>query len=103
MKTYDIGIVGAGNSAHALAAYLSSKGHRITIYARRRESLSHVLRDGFVRAKGKLEGEFPVAQVVNSFKELCDSSPIILLATVATAYTEIVQGMAPFLNSLCQT
>jgi opine dehydrogenase len=98
MKTYDIGIVGAGNSAHALAAYLASKGHRISMYCRRPDALAHVLRDSHIRSQGKLEGVFPIERVVSDFRTLCKSSSIIFLATVATAYTDIIRSMAPFLT-----
>lgn len=98
MKSHAIGIIGAGNSAHALAAYLSAQGHAVHIWARRPEQTAWLKQQNKVIATGKIEGEFPLASVADSLEELARRSEIIFLATITTAYAEIARGLAPHLG-----
>lgn len=99
MNSHPIGIVGAGNSAHALAAYLSSLGHTITLYARQPEKIAAIAQNRAINAVGCIEGTFPIAQVTDNMATLCASSKIIFLATVTTAYRDVIQVMIPYLRS----
>lgn len=99
MKSYPVGIIGAGNSAHALSASLSQKGHTVRMYARRREQLDHISKSGKIRAFGEIEGEFPIAEVTADYKRLCAQSSVIFFATITTAYPDIIQELAPYLTS----
>jgi hypothetical protein len=98
MNPHAIGIVGAGNSAHALAAYLSSLGHHITLYARQPEKIAAIARDKAITAVGRVEGTFPIAQVTGDVATLCAASETIFLATVTTAYRDVIQTMIPHLR-----
>lgn len=93
-----VGVVGAGNSAHALAAHLSSLGLNVGMFARDARKLGHVAASGVVVAKGQLEGRFPVAFVTSDLGELARRTSIIFLATVTTAYAEIAALLAPHLR-----
>lgn len=98
MSLYNIGIMGAGNSAHALAAYLASLGHSITLFARDANKVQHLKNSGGVEATGKLTGFFPLQRVTSSIEELAQSSSIIFLATLTTAYEDISQRLAPYIH-----
>ena len=98
-RKYRVGVVGSGNSAHALSAWLSSQGHTVNMYARNIEKLDHVRKAGAIVSTGKLEGTFPVASVTNSPKELCGASQVIFVATLATAYSDVARQLAPWMTS----
>lgn len=98
-RKYRVGVVGSGNSAHALSAWLSSQGHIVNMYARNIEKLDHVRKTGSIVSTGKLEGTFPVASVTNSPKELCGASQVIFVATLATAYSDVARQLAPCMTS----
>ena len=98
MKQQAIGIVGAGNSAHALAAYLSNLGHRITIYARNQQKVASLAATRTITAAGKVSGTFPLAVVTNDPKTLCEESSVIFLATVTTAYSDVMRQLTPHLR-----
>lgn len=93
-----VGVIGAGNSAHALAAHLSSLGLRVSMYARDLGKLLHVARARAVVARGRLEGSFPVDLVTDDLSRLAKNCSIIFLATVTTAYQEVARRLAPYLR-----
>lgn len=99
MSSYSIGIIGAGNSAHALAAYLSSLGHSITLYARNSKKIEHLKNSQKIESTGKLNGCFALKSVTTDIEELVKSSEIIFIATLTTAYEEISTLMAPYLEA----
>lgn len=99
MHQESIGIVGAGNSAHALAAYLSSQGHRIIMYARNPRRLARIGASGRVEAVGKVEGVFPVDRVTDDYAMLAAECETIFLATVTTAYVDVIRNLAPHLGA----
>lgn len=94
----NIGIIGAGNSAHALAAYLASLGHSISLFARNIDKLHLVNQAGGVAAYGQLTGFFPIKNVTADMSELAAESEIIFIATLTTAYEEIAQKLAPHIH-----
>jgi opine dehydrogenase len=93
-----IGIVGAGNSAHALAAYLASLGHRVNIYARDKEKIRHLHQAGGIEVTGKLSGFFPLHCLTTDISELAANSEIIFLATLTTAYEDVSNQLAPYIR-----
>jgi opine dehydrogenase len=94
-----IGIIGAGNSAHALAAYLSSQGHRVTMFARNPAKISKIAASKQIVAVGKVEGTFPINFVTDDYAVLAKHSRTIFLATVTTAYRAVTRALAPHLTS----
>lgn len=91
------GVVGAGNSAHALASYLAKKGHRVSLYARNQSKIAH-LQAGKVRASGQVEGEFDLEWVG------CDPAGLsgcqyIFVCTTADAYLSVVAQLGPHLQA----
>ncbi len=92
------GIIGTGNSARALAAYLSSQGHQVNILARSHDKLHFLGQDSQVKSEGKIEGTFPVASAGCSPRDFAERSDIIFVATVTTAYEEVARRLATHLS-----
>lgn len=95
---FKVGIVGTGNSARALAAYLSSQNHKVNILARSQDKLEFLGKTSQVRAEGKLTGSFSVAGSGCNPAQFAESSEVIFIATVTTAYAEIAARLAPHLK-----
>lgn len=95
----DLGVVGNGNSARALAAYLCSNGHRVNMLARTQERLAFLGEDACLKAEGKIEGSFKLQGFGVSASEFCRASRYIFIATITTAYEELALRLAPHLNS----
>ena len=98
MTASSMGVVGSGNIARALAAHLSSKGHTVRMYARNPDKLASVAREGQLRTTGMLTGTFPIAEVTGDPARLAETSPVIFVATVTTAYPDIAATLAPVLR-----
>lgn len=98
MNNQSVGIVGSSHSAHALAAYLASQGHDITLMARDLSKLGCLNQTRMIRSEGRVEGVFPLKKITNDWKALCEHSTVIFLATVTTAYREIIPKLAPYLK-----
>ena len=94
-----VGVIGSGNSAHALAAWLSSQGHQVSMYARDPGKLARIDSMGAITAQGKLEGTFPVNMVTGSAEKLCSEADVIFVATLATAYVDVARQLSPFITS----
>lgn len=92
------GIVGTGNEARALAAYLGSKGHRVSLLARSPEKLRFLGADSVLSAKGKVTGTFPVASAGCDIGSFAGANEVIFIATITTAYAEIAQRLASCLT-----
>lgn len=93
------GIVGAGNSAHALACYLASQGHQVHLYARNAAKIDRLRQALAIRATGKLEGVFPLAWVGSDPKVLAESSETIFVCTTTNDYADVIDQIGPYLAS----
>lgn len=98
LGTVKTGIVGTGNSARALAAYLSSRGHKVALLARNESKLSFLGEELKVKAEGKLEGNYELSTAGTDAKAFADNSEVIFVATVTTAYADIARRLARFLS-----
>lgn len=93
-----VGIIGAGNSAHALACYLAQKGRDVHLYARRAEQIEHLLPRPGLRATGKIEGSFRLAGVSTDAAVLARNCSTLFVCTTANAYSDVVTQLAPHLR-----
>lgn len=98
LGTLDTGIVGTGNAARALAAYLSSRGHRVSFLAREENKLEFLGPELEVKAEGKIEGKYRIRGASASPREFAANSKVIFIATITTAYAEIARRLAPVLT-----
>lgn len=92
-----VGIVGAGNSASALACHLASFEYLPVMYVRNPQTAEELRRQGCMRSTGQLEGVFPI-EVTNSPEEICARCQLIFLATTANDYLDVAALFAPYLS-----
>lgn len=97
-KICSCGIVGAGNSAHALAGYLASQGHQVHLYARNPEKVSHLCKERVIRATGKVEGTFELRSFGNDAKMFVESCSTIFVCTTTNDYLDVVEQIGPYLG-----
>lgn len=93
------GVIGTGNCARALAAYLSSQNHSVHFLGRSKEKLKFLGDSSLVIAEGKVEGTFPVESSTCDVAEFCANSEVIFVATITSAYAEIATRLAPHLTN----
>lgn len=93
-----IGIVGAGNAAHSLAAYLTALGHGVRLYARDRRKARAIDARGHIVATGKLEGAYRLEGVTSDPIELARECRTLFVATTADAYEAVARDLAPALR-----
>jgi opine dehydrogenase len=98
VKAARIAIIGAGNSARALAAYLASGGHKVSLVARDPGKIPTITNRLAVRASGKIEGLFPIHQVADHAGQVLPDVDIVFVATLTTAYKEVAENLAPYLR-----
>jgi opine dehydrogenase len=98
MHTEIIGIVGAGNSARALAAHFSSQGYPVCICTRNPHAIDTIRTQRSILATGVLEGTFPVDEVTDDPRRLSEKCATIFVASVTTAYRDIAATLAPMLR-----
>lgn len=92
-----VGIVGAGNSASALACHLASFDYLPVMFVRHPETAQALHRQGCMKCTGQLEGEFPI-QVTHCPRTLCSDCHLIFLATTANDYLDVARQFAPYLT-----
>lgn len=95
---HSCGIVGAGNSAHALASYLAQQGHEVHLYARNPGKIEHLRRERAVRATGQVEGFFRLQSVGSDARRFAESCPTIFLCTTTNDYLDVVAQIGPYLE-----
>ncbi|WP_024873944.1 NAD/NADP octopine/nopaline dehydrogenase family protein [Saccharomonospora piscinae] len=93
-----LGVIGAGAEGLALAAYLSSASHRVHLYTRDPRRIAGVTRDGRIRARGTIEGEFPVSSVTDDIGTVVRRCSVMFVATVTTAYLGVARELARHLS-----
>jgi len=94
-----IGIIGSGNTGLALACYLSNQQHAVSILTRDKQKVQALSKFKQIGAEGRLEGSFPIQGITSDAEPFCASSEIIFVATVATAYRQVITNLIPHLRS----
>lgn len=91
-------VIGAGNSARALSAYLTQNGHSVSLMARSTHKIPGIVAHKRIVASGKLEGEFKLVDVGSEARALIPSAEVIFVATVTSAYGDVARSIAPYLT-----
>lgn len=94
-----VGIIGGGNSARALAGYLSSRGHEVYLLARSPQKISGVQTNQAIRVVGEHEGYYPVKLVTNDPKPVFEACRVLFVATTTEVYPDLVCQYAPYFES----
>ena len=92
-------VIGAGNGGRAFAAYLSSKGHSVNLYNRSYSRICEIKKKRGIKAKGKLNGFFPIDLITQNLNLAVKDADIILIVTPASAHKNIAKNIAPFLTN----
>ncbi|MEW6283554.1 MAG: NAD/NADP octopine/nopaline dehydrogenase family protein [Candidatus Eremiobacterota bacterium] len=93
-----MGIVGAGNAAHSLAAYLASLGHSVHMLARNPLCAEILRARGRVFATGKLEGVYRLSHATCDPERIAGECRTVFVATTTDAYAEVAARLAPHLT-----
>ena len=97
-RCLSVAVIGAGNSALALSAYLLQLGHKVSLLARSRENIPGIFSHKSIVASGKIEGEFSLSDVGSDPGKIIPHVDIVFVATVAGAYGDVARTIAPFVN-----
>lgn len=93
------GIVGTGNSAHALASYLSAAGCTVRMLTRSQIKADHINSIRHVSSEDRILGRFELSGAYTDAGSFAAQCRNIFVATVATAYRNVAETLAPYLNS----
>ncbi len=91
-------IIGAGSGGRAFAAYLSAKGFSVSLYNRSYSRICAIKREGGIKARGTLEGFFPLDLVTQNLISAIKDANVILIVTPASAHKSIAQKLAPLVS-----
>ncbi len=92
-------VIGAGSGGRAFAAYISSKGFPVSLYNRSYSRISAIKRKGGIKAKGALEGFFPLELITQNLKLAIKDADIIMVVTPASAHKSIAKKLAPIIST----
>lgn len=95
---WPIGVVGSGSTAHALSAYLSSRGHTVSLLTRDLEKISALRNERCVTTTGKIEGKFKIDEVFDCPFSFMSQNEYIFLATVTNVYRDVIKRLAPYVK-----
>lgn len=95
----DIAVIGAGNSGLAMAAHLSSEGHRVRLWNRSRSNIEELIRTHVVRCQGVIQGDVAIHLVTDDMERAVSGSRIILITTPATSHKELSERLVDIVDS----
>lgn len=91
-------VIGAGSGGRAFAAYLASKGYKVSLYNRSYSRIADIKKEGGIKAFGALEGFYSIDLITQNLKLAVNDADIILVVTPASAHKNIAEKIAPFLK-----
>ena len=96
-----ITVLGAGNGGAALAAFLSTQGHPVTLYElpRFRQNIDELRRRNTIEASGIINGICKLALVTDDIQAALDAAKVVFVVTHAAAHAELAEISAPFLKN----
>ena len=89
-------VYGAGNTGHALSAYLASKGADFVLYTRDPEKAALINQKG-LSSEGAVNGHFEVKASAD-LAAIVPEADLIIVMTAANAHREAAQKMKPLLR-----
>lgn len=92
-----VAVLGGGHGAHAMAADLVSRGHRVNMFEMPefRDGLRELFESRAIRASGVIQGSFGLEKVTSDIDEAIDGVRYILVVTPAfahAAYARLLRG-----------
>lgn len=92
-----VGIAGAGSIGLASAAWISQRGHEVSIWSPRGTGVE-MLRDRPLQASGVLQAAVPVA-VTDSAADLAGDADVLLIAVPLNGHRAVMDALLPHLRS----
>ena len=92
-------VIGAGSGGRACAAYISSKGHQVSLYNRSYMRIRSIKKKGGIEAKGALNGFFRLGLVTQDLNMAVKNADVIMIVTPASAHKELAEKIAPVLSN----
>jgi opine dehydrogenase len=92
-------VIGAGSGGRAFAAYISSKGFPVSLYNRSYSRISAIKQKGGIKAKGALEGFFPLELITQNLKLAIKDADVIMVVIPASAHKSIAKKLAPIISA----
>ncbi len=92
----NVGIIGSSNSAWALSCYLTGMGHKVDMLVRGEQKAAQIPKT--INAEDKIEGAFTLNSVKYDTKDFMESVSTIFIATVTTAYPDVIKRLLPFVS-----
>lgn len=91
-------VIGAGSGGRAFAAYLSSKGHEVTMYNRSYYRICDIRKTREIKVEGELEGTFPIKYATQNLWYAVKDVDFIFIVTPASAHRTIAKQLALLLK-----
>lgn len=91
----DVSIIGGGNAALAMAAYLSSLDKTVSVWSPSDQAAA--LKHGVLYAEGKVTGEFRV-DVASSFEGAVAAADVLIVAITATGHSALFRRIVTLLT-----
>lgn len=94
-----ITIIGAGNSALAMAAHLAMAGHQIVMWNRSSQRISKLLRTKTIKYEGVISGKVKLHLITTDLEEALRDTELVLITTPATSHQDLAIKIAKVLKS----
>lgn len=96
--TLRVGILGAGNGAHAMAAHLSLMGHPVRLYNKFAHEIEAMQKAGGITVEGAVEGFGRLEVATTDPAQVIPWADVLLVVVPAFAHRVLAQAMAPYLR-----
>lgn len=97
MNNKKIAVISTGNGGQSMAAYFTSQGYTVSLYAREVERVDMFRTKRFVMS-GVVNGTVYVDSISCDMKEVIKDAHLIMVTTPAQYHTIVAKDMAPCLN-----
>jgi len=94
-----VGILGAGNGAHAMAAHLSLMGHSIRLYNKFQQEIEAMQEAGGVTSEGAVEGFGRLELVTIDPADVVSWAHVLMVVAPAFAHRFMAETVAPYLRA----
>ncbi len=95
-ESNNIAILGAGNGGLALAGYLSSKGHSISLYNRTFSNIKKLQQNPVITLQNQFNSSSRLKKVTSNLVDAIDGCKIIFVTTTADAHEDLIKKMEPY-------
>ena len=92
------GIIGAGNGGQAIAGYLGTIGHDVSLYDIDVNRIKQIQQKGGIQLQGKLSGFGKLACATTEISEVVCNADVIMVTTTANAHQAVAESIAPYIE-----